>query len=178
MIKQINTYKFEGLAVLVPDDADKICISHNAAWYNLSYRLPGAKPMPFGWTHNQLPDCKWEILGKATELTEEQCAEIAHIGMDYHEPAYKNYISESDAIFKYPFGTAKESFSSFMDSIECYSINPYSDPKERYRCRDCADSDGLCCNEDMIKYCDPHIHLEKYNEAQKNTGTWLILKKL
>lgn len=158
MTKEIKTEKFEGLVVLVPDDAT-------------DFRIDYASYVVLSWSNEtgsdafRLDNCRYKILGKATELTEEQCADIMPgediglLGM-----VFKNYINPSD-----PFCDAKQSFKSFMHSLECYSVNPYGEKPEfvfgEY-------------GKSPIEFNRFELDMFKWQEAQSNTGTWLILKKL
>lgn len=128
MIKEIKTEKFEGLALLVPDNTynhqlEYVKYSDGKEYFMLNYNF-GKNHIggfvlwykDFGGRKKYPKEGELFLLGKSTELTEEQCAVIVCIGMDYYEPAYKNYAADNDAIFKYPFDTAKESFNSLMQS--------------------------------------------------------------
>jgi len=170
MIKKIKTEKFEGLAVLVPDDAINFIFSvdHTGKYLNWDDGLFDEEGFAEGGELFLTNDSrnKFKIVGKSTELTEEQCAEIVSIGMDYYEPAYKNYVAEADSLFKYPFDTAKESFASLMESIGCYAVNPYGEKEPE-------DISDLGAFTQMMRQ-----KWVKWQEAQKQTGIWVILKKL
>jgi hypothetical protein len=137
MIKEIKTEKFEGLAVLVP---------------------------PYGTAH--VLDLKqYKILGKAKELTEEQCADIMPkpvplVDTDGNQTG-SNYLS----------GSAKSDFNNLLHYIHgCYSINPY----EKFKGAKLVHAQGSVPTAEMII---EEVN-RKYDEAQKHTGTWLILKKI
>ncbi|SMC45981.1 hypothetical protein [Pedobacter africanus] len=112
-IHQFDTPVAYLAAIRVPEGADKVCISHNAAWYNLSYRQPGAKPMPFGWTHEKLPDGDWTLLGLNTGLTEEQCRLV----VPKDRRGYKHYWRDNGFVprgFNARYKSALESMQSLL----------------------------------------------------------------
>lgn len=156
MIKEVKTEKFEGLAVLVPDDA------HTFFIHPLMCIL--------GWTDgngsnfSNLEYLKCEILGKATELTEEQCAEI--INSDEWPMTVKGFLYWPDFnnIDDQVTETAKEAFETLTESMECYYENPIAPPIERLQY-----GGGYAMRQSEV---------DEYEKAQKQTGTWLILKKL
>jgi len=86
MIKQIKTEKFEGLAVMVPEDANDFELSfwnYQRQMYLdtksvliFESRSDRRKQIRQDRPHVILPENDYLVLGKATELTEERCAEI------------------------------------------------------------------------------------------------------
>ena len=156
MIKEIKTEKFEGLAVLVPDGAHGYFYSVDSKGKYLTSNS--------GTFDNDGDDEGFEIkisddsrrtfkiLGKATELTEEQLKLII------------------------PDTFRRRRFSHFQDILEaqgCYSVNPYagifrphlSTPEKGNLGEIIA---GVIYND--VK--------QLFLEAEANTGTWLILQKL
>jgi len=112
MIKKIKTEKFEGLALLVPDDASDFSIESPDSLAFISGEYSDLKI-------EQLSDgYPWEILGKATEMTEEQCAEIVDAPMfdkyyfDYMNPKFEGWAGG------FLLSNALESFTSLMRSLE------------------------------------------------------------
>jgi len=160
MVKEIKTKKFEGLAVLVPDDAGKFSIKKTRKGYadQLHYYVPYTLDVVSNQRLVILQGEGYEVLGKATELTEEQCAEI----VDYKTTGYFKSYAYKNADFI--FNTAKESFTSLMQSLECYSVNPLNPPIERLQYGG--------------EYTMRQSEIDEYEEAQANTGTWIILRKL
>lgn len=154
MIKEIKTEKFEGLAVLVPENAS-----------DLVYPKIGIVDLYFLLKNGQyesviIPQNKngYEIMGKATELTRQNCADIVkYIGLPWN--AYKDYTNNSNW-----FNNPIQSFKSLLYSLGCYSENPIPVPEPQ--------GNGI----DEMDYCQTWI--KDYEEAQGFTGTWLILKKL
>jgi len=169
MIKEIKTEKFEGLAVLVPDDAedfDRECVS-DEDFFQLNYLMinndeeSGFHGEPTVYSIDM--PCNFEIIGKSTELTEEQCADIVGLSFGVNN-IYKSYedITAVD--------TAKESFASLMQSIGAYSVNPYPKPdinSEKYVPISDDAKDTLFMND-----------WDQWETAQEHTGTWLILKRI
>lgn len=74
-MKEIKTNDITILLVEVPEDAKLLQITQNASGRNLSYKVNNT-PHPFGYTHIKLPEGNYQILGKSTELSEEQMKEI------------------------------------------------------------------------------------------------------
>ena len=110
MIKEIKTEKFEGLAVLVPDGA----YDYRIMYHNLfGYRLPGEGNRCF-----TLPvGNDYQIIGKATELTEEQCQRIMPlpaISAKYGDP--------------YQYCPAKDSFNTLLYELGCYVLGENNKP--------------------------------------------------
>lgn len=171
MIKEIKTEKFEGLAVLVPEwyvssfanmgylviqvMNEKTFIGEDEMFPpdRLERALERVSKLPEYITLPaiKLPDGEYKILGKATELTEEQCAEI---------------VSQmKDSTYPFEVEEYKVTFENLMHSLECYSVNP------------CGDKSSFL---DMKAFEKVDAWLErakKWQDAQENTGTWLILKK-
>lgn len=169
MIKEIKTEKFEGLAVLMPELFVKataymgylIVTIHNEASYiaedqffppdklqralDRVRNIPEYKDVPY-----KLPDGDYKVIGKATELTEEQCAQIV--------PQMK------DTSYPFEIEEYKVTFDNLLQSMECYSVNPYGDERK--------DVPDLGAFTQMMR----QKHRE-WQEAQANSGTWLILKK-
>lgn len=144
MIKEIKTAKFSGLAVLVPDDYYELRISLKKTDH-LIYRQG-----EFYSNWIQLPFA-CELLGKSTELREEQCYDIVEAWV-----IVEAWLSYTTLSF-----TFKEIIPKFMHSIGCYSVNPFGEkPTETFN------------------HPDWEFTRAKWEEAQANTGIWLVLKKL
>lgn len=162
MIKEIKTERFEGLAVLVPKGT-----LDNPPYITWLTPTAGIGNQWLGWTFKhgvELPQGSWEIIGKATELTEEQCAEIVDVAgfFDFGFGRYKSY-SENDKSVIF----AGQSFESLMKSLECYSVNPLPDPEDTMR-----QGNGY------VYYGATDEEFEEYERIQSRTGSWIILKKI
>lgn len=146
MIKQIKTEKFDGVAVLVPNDAKTFITDYNFLIIDLCQSTQKMIHIPFG---------RIEILGKATELTEVQCAGIVP---QMKDPGYPFEIEDY-----------KITFENMMQSLECYSVNPYgcrpNDESMKYK----RYSDGVSWHDHLVN---------EWQKTEQNTGTWLILKRL
>jgi len=154
MIKEIKTDKFEGLALLVPDNTS-------------NYRLMDSVSLFSGDSSICKLPYRCKILGKSTELTEEQCAEIVEMfSMEKRINGKKTYVSYNSMGLHL---TAKESFESLMQSLQCYSVNPYGENKPFYSGQ--SDYDDPYGNKGRKEH-------EQWQQAQANTGTWVILKKI
>jgi hypothetical protein len=159
MIKHIKTEKFEGLAVLVPDDARNFDIGR---WAGRRLIFNQGKcevdNMKTGSIELGL-DSEYEILGKANELTEEQRRSIVsfeydNLLFDCIGELFRNYLNHSDPVLD-----SVQAFNSLMESLECYSFNPYTHPSKL----------------SPIGY---NKNKQKWKEAQANIGTWLIIGKI
>jgi hypothetical protein len=160
MIKEIKTEKFEGLAMLVPDSMTEECSFYPNA---LTYKVSGVtvcESLPTAYH-----DGKWIVLGKATELTEEQCAGIMPksvrvLGSDFKQTG-STYLTE----------TARGDFDQFLRYILCaYSVNPYEKFKGAKLVHSAGDPDTA---DRIVK----EVKL-RFEQAQASTGTWLIIQKL
>jgi hypothetical protein len=181
MIKEIKTEKFEGLAMLMPNwfvsafanmgylvvqvQNEKTFMGEDQMFPpdRLQRALDRVNKLPENITLPaiKLPDGDFKILGKATQLTEEQCEEVIPDPMIRKPDNRKGFMIDIMDTEIYP--TAKEAFSAFLDSLGCYSVNPYKKPAD----------------DDYSFYTDRNISIqEEWQEAQANTGTWLILQKL
>ena len=125
-IKEIKTEKFEGLAVLVPDGTANYELKYykysdgkeyHSINYSFSERHTGGFLLwykDFGGRKNYPKEGELVLLGKATELTEEQCTEIVDKGQSY---GYYDYYSEFVAGLTF-WDKASLSFASLMRSLQ------------------------------------------------------------
>lgn len=180
-IKIIDTGKCKLLAVMVPEGASVFKIVMK---YKSTSRLPCFEDRlktlyltyegKLGALHEiKLPQGNWQILGLSTEITEEQWYDLVNSLPDpysnSHHRNYKDYCRNySITRSQYIFNTAKESGLSLLEANECYSTNPMEPVWEQ------TDANGTPYN----KHFDYYSYLRAYKEAQQNTGTWLILRKL
>jgi hypothetical protein len=177
MIKEIKTEKFEGLAVLVPDgfkggvanmnyligyvDNPKTMIheKHFNSPYAIQKQLDRVGKLPefIALPAIKLPHGEYMIVGKSSELTEDQC----------------EFIARQNPLM--PVQTFKQRFNALMHSMECYSINPLGKKPERmvpFMGR------GHYTENQMDRIERFNIELRIWEEAEKKTGTWLILQKI
>lgn len=155
-IKQINTGVAEVLAVKVPEGAIRFAIEQDALFCHIKagvYKLV------------KLPPGKWTPLGIDTELTEEDFDPL----VDHAMGTYLNYLTD-----KYELDTSKEAFESLMQANSLYSVNPYEQPTFEYDFGDEGPTDYLLesANNDF------DLRMNQWQQAEANTGTWLILKRL
>jgi hypothetical protein len=178
MIKEIKTEKFEGLAVLVPDGfkggvanmgyltgkmdnpANRIHEKHFNSPYAIQKQLDRVNKLPeyVDAPAIKLPEGDYKIIGKAIELTEEQCETIA----------VKNPLIAYEMNFR-------RCFNLLMRKIECYSENPLGKKPERlvpFMGR------GHYSENQLERIERFNSELRKWEEAEKQTGTWLILQKI
>lgn len=168
MIKEIKTEKFQGLALLVPDGSHNFSTAVDSTGKYLQFFIgqydDDGDDLGGELKLTENPYLKLKILGKATELTEEQCMLIVPENLNgYREECYPDFTPSTNDL-SCAYVNAKLSFASLMQSLGCYSLNPVNKPNP------CGN--GV----DFIEY-DP-VWVKEYDTAQANTGTWLILQKL
>jgi hypothetical protein len=181
MIKEIKTEKFEGLAVLVPNGSHNFGIAVDSKGKYLQFFI-GEYDEDGDDLGGELkvtddPRMKLKILGKATQLTEEQCAEIApyecpnqwceggYIDQGYNEKWRCDYCQEEED----KENPNIERFASLMQSLGCYSLNPYGEKPEFV-----FDNYG----KSPAEFNRFELDMFKWQLAQANTGTWLIIGKI
>lgn len=116
------------------------------------------------WMSDTLPSGNWQILGKLSEITEEQAGGIVDLG--WYETRY-NYI---EMLFVADF-TDLESFHSLMTREGIHIDNPYEMPyKGDYM------TDGVVTISDAQSdryYAD----LKRYEDAQRFTNPLILIGK-
>lgn len=102
-MKEIQTNGITILFVEVPDDAIGFIIDY---FYLICNPYESDKKVI------ELPQCQWEILGKSTELSEEQMKEICEDvkGM-FQSVMYKDYIG-----LNFPYHFVNESYLSLLEA--------------------------------------------------------------
>lgn len=166
-IKQFSTGKTDILAVMVPEGAHgfeltkwnyqkqdylgRFTLLYDSLKMETNLKK-GDRP------HVQLPEGNWQIVGLSTEVTEGQWRELML--------RTKSFLSGVFPVFHYSgFETAKESGLSLIEANECFSVNPLDGvPRYVY---------GQNNSANTVWYTE-----KDYQQAQENTGTWLILRKL
>lgn len=176
---QFNTGVCTILLVKVPEDARNFIIRVSEKVYPgnniLCYQTPERwdKHGKENWDWETRSEANLTFIGLSHDLNEEQCHDLVK---SHEETDYPDYGAPVSYIVYYEYDTAKETFEALLIENKVYNVNPYTDPEERFMCRDCADCDGTCCNEELIKFCDPDIHEIEWKEAQERTGTWAVLR--
>lgn len=163
MTIEYHTGKTDIILVKMPEGLDRVSISHNAMWENLSYRLPGAKAMPFGWTHVKLPTGRWKIAGNPFDLSRIQCSELVkYQGLPWN--AYKDYTNDKNW-----FNSPIDSFKSMLNHLKVYQVNPYG----------MGNPIMVIGHKGSEKICETILnrYQEEYQEAEERTGNWLLLIK-
>lgn len=123
-----------------------------------------------------LPQGQWEILGKSTELSEEQMKGICWQVSFGNYTGYKNYnqakCSDFRDIVESSFSTVQESYLSLLEANGIVDRNLYEKPD--------ADKilDEYSCNENVISKMVYREDLEQYQEAQSKVKTYLVLKRI
>jgi len=116
MKKEIQTNGITILLVEVPEDA---------IGFIIDYLYLICNPYESDKKVIELPQCQWEILGKSTELSEEQMKEILPI----YEGAirgYRIYTQRPDLLTK----DIQESYLSLLESNGIVDRNPISDEQK------------------------------------------------
>jgi len=119
-IKEIKTEKFEGLALLVPDDANGFEIQDNPVEGGKFVAMLRGNPDYACVFSPNLPYGDFKILGESTELTEDQCAEIVDSEDGSIHQVYGMCYKEYNPGIKFApyFNNAIASFTSLMRSLE------------------------------------------------------------
>lgn len=157
MTKQINTGVAELLLLLLPEGVTEC----QPRWIEGKDVLQQLRIAVYGSTIDiELPDGNWEELGVAHELTEEVWDSVLPSYSIQDEFDYMRYDNLEFC------ETATESGLSLLRANECYAVNPYG--------RD--EPEG-------IKHIGVFAQLMRqkhklWNEAQQNTGKWILLRKL
>lgn len=160
-IKLIQTGKCEILVLKVPEGASKFYI-YEADWlqeeHSLHWRMPDNTDGELYFSDAQ---SEYEILGISTELTEEQWRGVLPIRKfrGFRGLYYEDY--KGIRVF---LASAKQSGISLLEANQCFSVNPIPQPEAQ------LDEQG------NGGYCDTWV--SKWQEAEYNTGKWLILKQL
>lgn len=159
-IKLINTGKCNILAMMVPEGAKAWINPYIKEYLHVGHIHGDAHSLP-------LPEGNWQILGISTELTEEEWTNLLPIEVTNIQGFicgdYIDYLDRNNY-----YETAKESGLSLLEANQCFSVNPYG--KEA----------------PIVSDPDPHSQyygaqmdeLYRWQQAQENTGKWLILNKL
>ena len=165
-MKEIQTNGITILLVEVPEDAIGFIIDY---FYLICNPYESDKKVI------ELPQCQWEILGKSTELSEEQMKEICPkcIGLSVY-PDY-NFKPTRLVALKF-FHTVQESYISLLEANGIVDRCDIEEP-EIYH------DDGI---REPCKYDYPHgFDLEQYHkdlkqwqEAQSKVKHYLVLKMI
>ena len=110
-MKEIKTNGITILLVEVPDDAIGFIIDY---FYLICNPYESDKKVI------ELPQCQWEMIGKSTELSEEQMKEICWQVSFGNYTGYKNYnkakCSDFRDIVESSFSTVQESYLSLLEA--------------------------------------------------------------
>lgn len=156
-MQQINKELPNGtmLFVDVPDDADRFKVFNDLDKPYLSYFV-GVETY-----REYLPKGNWKLLGKSTELTEEQLNEI----MPAISTAQLDGVWYSSDGERFIHETALESYNSLKESLGVVDVNFIGEePKNK----DCTCSD---CKQDN------EVYQEEWNEAQQQVKSYQVLYK-
>lgn len=170
-MKIISTGAADILLVDLIDGSHPINVGHNAEghflWYKNGHRTYQKRiDIPQVWMYN------YTILGRAKELTEEQCHEIVS---SYVETEYPDYGSPYEYVV-YTDGedTAKSSFGLFLESQGILLENRYSDFEcQNQWCEDGYIDEGYNYKQ-RCNYCQENRDLEE--EAQYKVKNPLVIK--
>lgn len=154
MIKEIKTKIFEGVAVISPEGATgyKTYKDFDSTMIEFDIKYGSGKK----WFYIKR-DNLYTAMGVSTDLTEEQCSLICEpmVEIDLVENSDMPNVREISSI---------EVFNNLMQSLECYSVNPYGEEP-----KDIPDL-GAFTQSIRKKH-------QQWKKAEETTGTWIILKK-
>jgi len=166
MIKEIKTEKFEGIAVLVPDGGywptlKYVKYSDGKEYHMVDYYFGPNHTggfilwyKDFGGRKKYPEKDGLKVIGISSDIMEEECAEIVKDWIGYYPICY----------------SSKEIFIKKLESLGCYSVNPFPKPDinaEKYTPISDDVKDTLFMND-----------WDQWENAQEHTGTWLILRKV
>jgi len=156
-MKEFKTSKGEFLAVLLPDDAYDIDLINNELYFRSDFGdFKGVRKF------RQLDiEGNYEIITLLSEATEEKVKEMVEELRVWDGYLYHDYLMIKNFKSYFIFKTALESVNSLMQANEIFSKNPLG---KGPKCG-CMGHSGNCNG------CD------EFEQAQENTGNWLILKK-
>lgn len=164
-MKEIQTNGITILLVEVPEDAREFKIENGLLLFKADF-------IPFGIVI--LPQGQYQILGKSTELSEEQMKGICWQVSFGNYTGYKNYnqakCSDFRDIVESSFSTVQESYLSLLEANGIVDRNMIDKPNE---------ADILEEHEDWIysraKY---KSLLEQWQESQSKVKHYLVLKRI
>lgn len=167
-MKEITTNGITILFVEVPEDATWFQIMPRQGIVNECLRY-NFGTLRFGIKYEQLPSGQYQILGKSTELSEEQKEEICDQVSSFGKMYWKNYLlpmSFTDGF------TVQESYLSLLEANGIVDRNPYEKPD--------ADKilDEYSCNENVIAKMVYREDLEQWQEAQSKVKHYLVLERI
>lgn len=165
-MKEIKTNGITILFVEVPEDGKDFYINNvGCIRYSVGGWSKCIEPEEMGVYLNK---DEYEILGKSTELSEEQMKEIVDVDKeasywdDEHEEYYVNYNinGKSD---RYVFSSVQKSYLSLLEANGIVDRNPLGDIAPEY---DVSKSDG-----GAYKFLD-------WKKAQSKVKHYLVLKRI
>jgi hypothetical protein len=149
-MKEIQTNGITILLVEVPEDATYFNLHHNILLYPLGNDDVDGIRLPIG---------QYQILGKSTELSEEQMKEIC----DKWKYGWNNYLYPDTTY--YP--TVQESYLSLLEANGIVDRVNYDKP--------ICDCNGKCTEEQQFGCLGDHVI---YEEAQSKVKHYLVLKRI
>lgn len=150
-MKEVTTNNQTILLVEVPEDVTGFNLHHNILLYPLGNDDVDGIRLPIG---------QYQILGKSTELSEEQMKEICATrfnGANYHD-----YLKENVW-----FKTVQESYLSLLEDNGIVDRVNYKKP--------ICDCNGKCTEEQQFGCLGDHVI---YEEAQSKVKHYLVLKRI
>lgn len=174
MIKEFKTSKGEFIAILIPNIKYSFVRIEKWAQGDILHGSPKMIGEPK--LNTLLPKGDYQIIGLSNQITEKRAKEIC--SKQYFYTGGVKISAKSLDIFK-----------GLMESIKCYSFNPVGQKpnEEDYKLTGRNEQEWKMIDEDrrglkptwasvlMSNYTDK---LSKWKEAEENTGSWLILKKI
>lgn len=156
-MKYIKTNRVTILLIKVPDDAERFSFGFNDDT-RLYYYLKSSHNS-FDHRHIKLPSGQYQILGKSTELSEEQKEEICEQVSSFGKMYWKNYLlpmSFTDGF------TVQESYLSLLEANGIIDRNNSAHPSD-------------IMPQSLLHY---EQIKQKWQEAQSKVKHYLVLEKL
>lgn len=180
MTKEFELPSGKYVVVKVPDDAENFRISNVGKWLGFSHNNDGEL---YEESLIDLPPLNWKLIAPIKDITEEQAATI--VECDTAFKIWKNYDMTQLFANQITFYKAKESFTSLMQSLEIYSVNPYGEKApelepvccERYVSSHFYENAPVCCGVPIPSDESRQLY-DLWQTAQENTANWVLLKKI
>jgi len=170
-MKEITTNGIAILLVEVPEDVKAWSLKHHMDGTLRSLRVSDNES---NYELCVLPSGQYQILGKSTELSEEQMKEICasifgKYYFDYMNPENNNYAPG------FTLYTVQESYLSMLEANGILDRNPYGDKPKRYIA---FFHPGFMTDNDFERLEEYDIQLSKWQESQSKVKHYLVLKRI
>jgi hypothetical protein len=158
MRQEFTTDKGSFLIVKVPYTCKLAHIKENSSGEYVQYMFQNQDNKTRLNTTDYLPPGNWEIVGKAFDLTEEQCANLLPKPLTRardNQLGFMWYPTDNEI-----YRNAKDCFNAFLSELSIYQTNP------------CKDGEPSIVNHDVW-----YSHQEWVADEER-TGSFILLKKI